>query len=124
MMKMDQPEGRYHYQLMRRALEAIDASEVPLSLEALAGEMQMSTAHFQRVFSAWVGVSPKRYQQYLQLGQAKRMLNERFTTLETAQSVGLSGGGRLHDLFLRWEAMSPWGVCQEGGGTDCELWLV
>ena len=79
-MKMDQPEGRYHYQLMRRALEAIDASEVPLSLEALAGEMQMSTAHFQRVFSAWVGVSPKRYQQYLQLGQAKRMLNERFTT--------------------------------------------
>jgi len=106
-MKMDQPEGRYHYQLMRRALEAIDASEVPLSLEALAGEMQMSTAHFQRVFSAWVGVSPKRYQQYLQLGQAKRMLNERFTTLETAQSVGLSVGGRLHDLFLRWEAMSP-----------------
>ena len=115
-MKMDQPEGRYHYQLMRRALEAIDASEGPLSLEALAGEMQMSAAHFQRVFSAWVGVSPKRYQQYLQLGQAKRMLSERFTTLETAQSVGLSGGGRLHDLFLRWEAMSPGEFAKKGAG--------
>ena len=115
-MQVDQPEGRYHYQLMRRALAAIDASEAPLSLEALAGEMNMSAAHFQRVFSAWVGVSPKRYQQYLQLGQAKRMLNERFTTLETAQSVGLSGGGRLHDLFLRWEAMSPGEFAKKGAG--------
>ena len=54
-MKMDQPEGRYHDQLMRRALEAIDASEVPLSLEALAGEMQMSTAHFKGSFPhGWV----------------------------------------------------------------------
>jgi len=115
-MNVQTPESGYHYQTMRRALDVIDAADAPISLEALAAEMNMSAAHFQRVFSAWVGVSPKRYQQYLQLGHAKTLLKERFTTLETAQSVGLSGSGRLHDLFLRWEAMSPGAFAQKGDG--------
>jgi len=59
------------------------------------------------VFSQWVGVSPKRYQQYLTLDHARDLLQRRFTVLETAHETGLSGGGRLHDLFLKWEAMSP-----------------
>jgi AraC family transcriptional regulator of adaptative response/methylated-DNA-[protein]-cysteine methyltransferase len=104
----------YHYHVIRRAIEEIDAAETPLSLEGLAERMQMSPAHFQRVFSRWVGVSPKRYQQYLALDHARHLLRERFTTLETAQAVGLSGGGRLHDLFLSWEAMPP-GVYASGG---------
>ena len=78
--------------------------------------MQMSPAHFQRLFSAWVGVSPKRYQQYLALGHAKTLLRDHFTTLETADVVGLSGSGRLHDLFLRWEAMSPGEFARGGAG--------
>lgn len=102
-----EPEQSYHYHIMRRAIALIDAAPTALSLEGLAGEMQMSPAHFQRIFTAWVGVSPKRYQQYLTLDHARALLRERFTTLETADTVGLSGGGRLHDLFLRWEAMSP-----------------
>ena len=54
----------------------------------------MSPAHFQRVFSRWVGVSPKRYQQYLTLGHAKSLLRERFTTLDAAMSWGcLAAGG-------------------------------
>ncbi len=110
----DAPQGAYHYGVMRRAIELIDAADGPLTLEALAAQMGMSAAHFQRVFSAWVGVSPKRYQQYLTLGHAKTLLRERFTTLEAAHAVGLSGTGRLHDLFLRWEAMSP-GVFAQGG---------
>ncbi|MEC7258554.1 MAG: methylated-DNA--[protein]-cysteine S-methyltransferase, partial [Pseudomonadota bacterium] len=73
-------------------------------------------AHFQRLFSAWVGVSPKRYQQYLTLGHAKALLAERFTTLETSLATGLSGSGRLHDLFLRWEAMSPGDFAKGGEG--------
>jgi len=73
----------------------------------LAREMNMSPAHFQRLFSQWVGVSPKRYQQYLAMGHAKSLLRARFTTLATADAVGLSGSGRLHDMFLTWEAMSP-----------------
>lgn len=107
---------RYHYHVIRRALDHIDAAQTPLSLEALATQMDMSPAHFQRVFSRWVGVSPKRYQQYLALGHAKTLLAENFTTLATAQAVGLSGSGRLHDLFLSWEAMSPGEFAKGGAG--------
>lgn len=114
---MTPTEDSYHYNVIRRAIEEIDAAGgETLSLDALAAKMDMSPAHFQRVFSRWVGVSPKRYQQFLTLGHAKTLLAERFSTLETAQSVGLSGQGRLHDLFLRWEAMSPGEFAKKGAG--------
>lgn len=106
----------YHYQVMRRAIDLIDSTEEPLTLEEIAAHMAMSPAHFQRIFSRWVGVSPKRYQQYLMLGQAKALLRNRLTTLEAAHEVGLSGTGRLHDLFLRWEAMSPGNFARHGEG--------
>ncbi|WP_292023440.1 methylated-DNA--[protein]-cysteine S-methyltransferase [Maritimibacter sp. UBA3975] len=110
-------EGAYHYHVMRRAIEAIDgAGGAPMTLEALAAEVNMSPAHFQRLFSKWVGVSPKRYQQYLTLDHARRLLRDKFTTLETAHSLGLSGTGRLHDLFLTWEAMSPGEFAKGGEG--------
>ena len=108
-------ETSYHYGVMRRAIELID-EQGDLSLEELAAGMGMSAAHFQRLFSAWVGVSPKRYQQYLRLGHARTLLAERFTTLDTAMETGLSGPGRLHDLFLRWEAMSPGDYARGGAG--------
>lgn len=106
----------YHYQVIGRALREIDAGGPGLTLDALAARMDMSAAHFQRVFSAWVGISPKRYQQYLTLDHARRLLAERFTTLETTLATGLSGSGRLHDLFLRWEAMSPGDFARGGAG--------
>lgn len=108
-MPTDQsPEDRYHYAVIARALKAIDeAGGAPLALDDLAERLSMSPAHFQRVFTRWVGVSPKRYQQYLTLDHAKRLLAERRTLLDTADEAGLSGTGRLHDLFIRWEAMSP-----------------
>ncbi len=109
-------EGTYHYAVMRRAIEVIDASGPDLTLDALAAQMQMSPSHFQKTFSKWVGVSPKRYQQYLTLDHAKRLLAANFTTLGTADAVGLSGSGRLHDLFLRWEAMSPGDYALRGAG--------
>ncbi|WP_107495346.1 bifunctional helix-turn-helix domain-containing protein/methylated-DNA--[protein]-cysteine S-methyltransferase [Thalassobius sp. I31.1] len=112
-MQMDEA---YHFSLIRRALDEIDASDAPLSLDDLAAKMQMSPAHFQRVFSRWVGVSPKRYQQYLQLGHAKDLLRDRFSVLDTAHATGLSGGGRLHDMFVRWEAMSPGVYAAKGEG--------
>ena len=114
---MTPTEDSYHYNVIRRAIEEIDAAGgETLALDALAAKMDMSPSHFQRVFSRWVGVSPKRYQQFLTLGHAKTLLAERFSTLETAQSVGLSGQGRLHDLFLRWEAMSPGEYANRGKG--------
>src|SRR6056297_4221359 len=106
----------YHYNVMRRALDRIDAAGGRIPLEALAAELHMSPAHFQRLFSAWVGVSPKRYQQYLTLDHARTLLSKRHTVLETAQNAGLSGSGRLHDLFLRWEAMSPGDFARRAAG--------
>lgn len=110
------PDGTYHYAVIKRAIEQIDAAQTPVLLEELAAEMGLSPAHFQRVFSRWVGVSPKRYQQYLMLGHAKQLLRAHFTTLEAAHQVGLSGTGRLHDLFARWEAMSPGEFARAGAG--------
>ena len=106
----------YHYKVMRRAIDLLDDAEDTLTLDQISAEMGMSPAHFQRLFSRWVGVSPKRYQQYLMLGQAKEMLRNRATTLSAAHEVGLSGTGRLHDLFLRWEAMSPGEFARKGQG--------
>ena len=100
-------EDRYHYRVIERAIALIDAAGPDLPLEALAARMGMSTGHFQRLFSTWAGVSPKRYRQYLTLDLARRLLAERHSLLDTAGEAGLSGTGRLHDLFLRWEAMSP-----------------
>ncbi|MDM8164871.1 bifunctional helix-turn-helix domain-containing protein/methylated-DNA--[protein]-cysteine S-methyltransferase [Roseovarius sp.] len=111
-----EPQQSYHYHVMRRAIDLIDTAEGQLSLGELASEMNMSPAHFQRLFTQWAGVSPKRYQQYLALGQAKALLAQRFTTLETAHELGLSGSGRLHDLFLRWECMSPGDFARRGEG--------
>ncbi|WP_371742132.1 methylated-DNA--[protein]-cysteine S-methyltransferase [Pseudoruegeria sp. HB172150] len=113
------PETGYHFAVMRRAIDLIDArGNEPMSLEDLAAEMNMSPAHFQRLFSRWVGVSPKRYQQYLTLEHARDMLRSNFTTLETSHELGLSGSGRLHDLFLRWEAMSPGDYARHGEGLE------
>lgn len=108
----------YHYAVIGRALKVIDEAPPGLTLDGLAARMNMSPAHFQRTFSQWVGVSPKRYQQYLTLGHARRLLAERHTTLETAHELGLSGTGRLHDLFLTWEAMSPGDYARGGEGLE------
>lgn len=116
-MNTQTSEQSYHFNVMRRAIDLIDDGGENLSLDDLAAQMDMSPAHFQRMFSRWVGVSPKKYQQYLKLGHAKTLLLERFTTLETSHAVGLSGSGRLHDLFLRWEAMSPGDYARKGEGV-------
>ena len=118
---MTDTETGYHYQLMRRAIDLIDSNGRGLSLDQIAAEMRMSPAHFQRIFSRWAGVSPKRYQQWLTLDHARDLLATRHTTLDTADAVGLSGSGRLHDLFLRWEAMSPGDYAKGGAGLEI-LW--
>lgn len=122
MNAMTEIETGYHYKLMRRAIDLLDSDDGRgRTLEEIAAEMRMSPAHFQRIFSRWAGVSPKRYQQWLALDHAKRLLAERHTTLETADRVGLSGSGRLHDLFVRWEAMSPGDYARGGAGLEI-LW--
>lgn len=107
---MTEPEQSYHYAVIARAIAEIDAAQAEgraLSLSDLAARLAMSPAHFQRLFSAWAGVSPKRYQQYLTLSLARELLARSTPLSETAAAAGLSGSARLHDLILRWEAMTP-----------------
>jgi AraC family transcriptional regulator, regulatory protein of adaptative response / methylated-DNA-[protein]-cysteine methyltransferase len=108
---------RFNYDLMAAALRYIEErTDSQPSLEEVAAAIGLSPAHFQRVFSRWVGVSPKRYLQYLTLDHAKRLLKERFTVLDATYEAGLSSPGRLHDLFVRWEAMTPGDFARDGAG--------
>lgn len=85
------------------------------SLEEIAEHVHLSSFHFQRMFSDWAGVSPKKFMQYLSLEYAKQLLTGKEATLfDIAQETGLSGTGRLHDLFLKIEGMTP-GEFKNGG---------
>ena len=87
------------------------------SLDEIADVVGLCSFHFQRLFSNWAGVSPKKFIQYLSLEYAKQLLNNNQSTLlDTAYETGLSGTGRLHDLFINIEGMSP-GVYKTGGKT-------
>ena len=77
-------------------------------LETIAGHVNMSPAHFQRMFQEWAGISPKSFLQYLNVEYAKRILKQTHASLfDTACEVGLSGTGRLHDLFVNIEGRTP-----------------
>ena len=86
------------------------------NLDQVAEHVGMSKYHFQRLFTRWAGVSPKRFLQFLTLDHAKRLLRESEPVLQTSFEVGLSGPGRLHDLFVNTEAVTP-GEYRNGGST-------
>ncbi len=112
-------ENSYHFGVINRALRIIEQHQSDeLSLENLAFEMNMSQGHLQKLFSKWVGVSPKRYQQFLSLVHARKLLQNNFNTGETANLLGFSGKSKLHDLFVTWEAMSPGDYAKKGEGLD------
>lgn len=118
------PETRpdpYHYRLIARAIALIETEEGRrMSLDALAARLGLSAPHFQRVFTAWAGISPKRFQQALALQVARGRLDAGGSLEASADAAGLSGTGRLHDLFLRWEGMTPGAHAAGGAGLVLE----
>lgn len=95
-----------------RIAEAIDYIKVNFksqpNLDEVAAKINLSPFHFQRLFTDWAGISPKKFLQYLSLEHAKSMLKDKSATLfDTAYNTGLSGTGRLHDLFINVEGMTP-----------------
>jgi len=107
------------YIIVDRALRRIATSqEDQPGLAELAAEAGLSEHHFQRVFKAWAGISPKKFLQYLTLEAAKQRLRESSNILDAAYDVGLSGPSRLHDLFVALEAMTPGTYKQGGEGLD------
>ncbi|HJV49799.1 MAG TPA: bifunctional helix-turn-helix domain-containing protein/methylated-DNA--[protein]-cysteine S-methyltransferase [Geothrix sp.] len=91
------------------------AAEQP-SLSDVAAQVGLSDFHFQRLFQRWAGVSPKRFLQFLTLEEAKGLLAESRSLLDVSHAVGLSGPGRLHDLFLSLERMTPGEYKARAGG--------
>ncbi len=83
------------------------------ALEDVAGKVGLSPAHFQRMFTDWAGVSPKKFLQYISIEYAKKVLSES-TLSAAAYETGLSGTGRLYDLFVNIEGMTP-GEYKHGG---------
>jgi AraC family transcriptional regulator, regulatory protein of adaptative response / methylated-DNA-[protein]-cysteine methyltransferase len=78
------------------------------NLDEVARKVHLSPFHFQRLFSEWAGTTPKKFLQYISLEHAKKLLKDQQTTLfDTAFETGLSGPGRLHDLFVNIEGMTP-----------------
>lgn len=86
------------------------------TLDEAAARAGLSPHHFQRVFTAHVGVSPKKFLAKLSLDQAKESLARRNSVLDASFDAGLSGPGRLHDLFVTHEAMTPgqWKTAADG----------
>ncbi len=108
------PQSQYH-----RIAEAIHYIKVNYqqqpSLDDIAEAVGLSAFHFQRLFTDWAGVSPKQFIQYLSIEHAKKLLIEnKQSLLDTAYNTGLSGTGRLHDLFIKIEGMTP-GEYKNGG---------
>lgn len=85
-------------------------------LAAVARHVNLSEGHLQRLFTQWAGVSPKRFLQQLTVAAAKAKIAETKSLMDLAGQVGLSGPGRLHDLFVTLEAMSPGEFKQGGAG--------
>ena len=92
------------------------ASQQP-TLDELAQAVHMSEYHLQRVFAQWAGISPKRFLQYLTKEYARQALREAQDVLSVSQASGLSGAGRLHDLMVSCEAMTPGDIKSGGAGV-------
>jgi AraC family transcriptional regulator of adaptative response/methylated-DNA-[protein]-cysteine methyltransferase len=87
-------------------------------LDRVAAELGLSPFHFQRLFTRWVGVSPKKFLQFLTLERAKACLADSASVLDATNEVGLSGPGRLHDLFVSHEAVTPGEFKRRGEGLE------
>jgi AraC family transcriptional regulator, regulatory protein of adaptative response / methylated-DNA-[protein]-cysteine methyltransferase len=92
-------------------------------LEDVAASIGLSEFHFQRIFTRWAGVSPKRFLQFLTKEGAKDLLNRSANLLDTTHQVGLSSLGRLHDLFVTTEAVTPGEYKSHGAGVTIRYGL-
>lgn len=109
-------QSETNFKRITRAIEYINANfKAQPGLERIATEVHLSPFHFQRLFTDWAGVSPKKFLQYISVEHAKMMLKESKASLfDAAFETGLSGTGRLHDLFISIEGMTP-GEYKNGG---------
>lgn len=111
--------GDGHYSQVARAIRFLDEHRARQpSLAEVAAAVGLSEGHLQRVFAEWAGVSPKRFLQALNRTYARDLLHARRPTFEVALAAGLSSGGRLYDLFVECEGVTPGEVARLGSGLQ------
>ena len=107
------------YQRIEQVIQNLELTAIQQpDLKQLAASLNLSEYHFQRLFSRWVGVSPKRFLQFLTLEYAKSVLSKSSNLLDVTFDAGLSSGSRLHDLFMECEAVTPGEYRNRGKGVD------
>lgn len=111
--------SQYHYQLISEALHWLCQNQQSQpGLEQLAGRVGLSPQYLQRIFQDWVGVTPKQFLKHLTRAQAMERLRQGQSVLDSALSSGLSGAGRLHDLLITTQAMTPGEAKRKGLGVE------
>jgi AraC family transcriptional regulator of adaptative response/methylated-DNA-[protein]-cysteine methyltransferase len=119
----ESPDSEHrHYAMVAQAIRYLQAhhDEQP-GLQQIARALGVSEAHLQRAFSAWAGVSPKRFLQSLTRDAAVAALRQRASVLDASLAAGLSGPGRLHDLTVACDAMTPGEIASGGAGLSLTL---
>lgn len=107
------------YQRIEQAIQFMEANfRGHPSLEEIAASVHLSQYHFQRLFKRWAGISPSQFMHYLTVEYAKARLQAAESVLNTALDAGLSGPGRLHDLFVTFTAVTPGEYKQQGAGLE------
>ncbi|MCI3936874.1 methylated-DNA--[protein]-cysteine S-methyltransferase [Chryseobacterium aahli] len=109
------------YQRIAKAIEFIQSNfKLQPNLDEVAEKVNLSPAHFQKIFTDWAGTSPKKFLQFISLEHAKSLLKEEKATLfDAALETGLSSTSRLHDLFVKIEGMSP--AEYKNGGKNLKI---
>ena len=116
-MEENNIEFSQHYKLIEQAIQYIEGNlQHQPELEEIASAVGLSEYHFQRLFTHWTGISPKRFMQFLTKENAKKLLNQSDNLMETTHKIGLSSLGRLHDLFVNTEAVTPGEYKSNGAG--------
>ena len=111
----------FQHEIIARAIdELIERPPGAAPLELLAEKFGYDPSHFQKMFRERVGISPKRFTQFLTYRRARDFLCDGHPTLDAAYAAGLSSGGRLHDLFVACEAATPGAVRSGGQGLEIE----
>ena len=107
-MLLTAKEHHINYQRIEQAIRYLEANfrQQP-DLDAVAEKVHLSPFHFQRIFTEWAGISPKRFLQFLTIGYLKEKLRDSKNVSEAAEAAGLSGQSRVYDLFTTLEAVTP-----------------
>jgi len=107
------------YKRVEKAIKFIETNfKSQPTLEQIAQNVHLSKYHFDRLFKRWAGISPKQFLQFMTLNYTKQKLSESKSVLDASFDAGLSGPGRLHDLFVNFEAMTPGEYKNQASGIN------